>query len=241
MAFTECSAGTYNKQTGASDSSACSVCPPGTANPVPGSANLDPAEPACRPCLPGSYASAAGQGRCALCPAGSFSSGMGSTECSPCMDGYLCVEGASAPQPCPGGTHADQTVLAAVGFLSDLASECIVCVCEPNLNPPPSRAHSLDLSSGAGSNLPRVARTNLVLAARGHVLPCRQPNSNQLRGGHFQQCIPAAELCAVPARHVPDRDGRHGLLRLCTRLILSFRGGGSAAMHRGQLLNQHQQ
>ena len=42
-----------------------------------------------------------------------------------CAD--LCVKGSSAPQPCPGGTHADQSVLATVGHLSNLTSDCIIC------------------------------------------------------------------------------------------------------------------
>ena len=37
------------------------------------------------------------------------------------------MEGSSAPQPCPGGRHADQTVLATVGFLSNLTTDCKIC------------------------------------------------------------------------------------------------------------------
>ena len=45
------------------------------------------------------------------------------TDCTP---GYYCIEGSSAPQPCRGGTHANQTVLNISGFLSSL-DQCISC------------------------------------------------------------------------------------------------------------------
>ena len=38
----------------------------------------------------------------------------------------LCVEGSSAPQPCPSGYHANQTVLSTFGFLSTL-NDCVRC------------------------------------------------------------------------------------------------------------------
>ena len=78
-------------------------------------------------CLPGSYGPEAGRSTCLLCPAGKFTGNASNVWCQPCTRGYLCVEGASAPQPCPGGTHADQDVLANVGYLSDLNTECIEC------------------------------------------------------------------------------------------------------------------
>ena len=93
------------------------------ANPVPGSSDAN----ACRDCLPGSFSAAAGQGTCEQCPAGTFTPDSGSTACRTCTAGYLCVEGSSAPQPCPGGTHADQSILNAVGYLSNLTSDCVLC------------------------------------------------------------------------------------------------------------------
>ena len=39
----------------------------------------------------------------------------------------MCVEGASAPQLCRKGTHADSDVLLAVGYLSNLTRDCKVC------------------------------------------------------------------------------------------------------------------
>ena len=73
--------------------------------------------------MPVAYGAEVGQHVCDLCPAGKFTPDSGNTACRNCTEGYLCVEGSSAPQPCPGGTHADQSVLAAVGFLSNLATE----------------------------------------------------------------------------------------------------------------------
>ena len=78
-------------------------------------------------CLPGSFGAEAGRATCKLCAAGTFTPDSGNTACHNCKRGYLCVEGSSAPQPCPGGTHADQTVLATVGYLSNPTSDCVVC------------------------------------------------------------------------------------------------------------------
>ena len=63
---------------------------------------------------------------CDICAAGKYTETLGNTVCVDCKDGYLCVEGSSAPQPCPGGTYANQTVLSISGFLNSL-DECIVC------------------------------------------------------------------------------------------------------------------
>jgi len=122
LTFLPCPAGTYNPDMGASTNTSCLSCPAGTANPVPQST----AASACKACLPGSYAAQNGTSICDLCPAGTFTSMSGSTTCRPCTPGYLCIEGSSAPQPCPGGTHANQTVLNLTGYLGSL-SECIDC------------------------------------------------------------------------------------------------------------------
>ena len=77
-------------------------------------------------CLPGSFGATAGQATCDLCEKGKFTGTPGNTACGDCTRGYLCVEGSSAPQPCPGGRHANQTVLNISGFLGSL-DECIIC------------------------------------------------------------------------------------------------------------------
>ena len=102
----------------------CVVCPAGTA------CSVGTNEPA--PCLPGSYGDTAGKEKCDLCAAGKFTGTTRQTQCDDCTPGSLCVEGSSAPQPCPGGRHANQTVLypdggdTITGFLSSL-DQCVVC------------------------------------------------------------------------------------------------------------------
>ena len=118
-----CDAGKYFEGTGASSSSECNSCAAGKANPIPGSTSAS----VCVDCLPGLYSAHAGHATCHLCDAGKYTSTSANTACRNCTAGYLCVEGASAPQPCPGGTHADQAVLTAVGYLSNLTSDCKVC------------------------------------------------------------------------------------------------------------------
>ena len=96
----------------------CIVCPAGTACSVGTNEPLH--------CLPGSYGDVAEKEKCDLCPAGKYTGTSGNTACDDCTPGYLCVEGSSAPQPCRGGTHANQTVLNLTGFLSSL-DQCIIC------------------------------------------------------------------------------------------------------------------
>ena len=96
----------------------CIICPAGT------SCSVGSAEP--KLCLPGSFGATEEKESCELCPEGKFTSTLGNTECEDCTPGYLCIEGSSAPIPCRGGTHANQTVLQVVGYLSSL-SQCIIC------------------------------------------------------------------------------------------------------------------
>ena len=122
LVFHQCPVGHYNEERGASSLNQCTACAPGSANPVPGSANAT----ACIQCLPGSFTDSSGRGTCSLCAPGTYTPDSGSTACRNCTIGLLCTEGSSAPQPCPGGTHANQTALAAVGFLHSL-SDCVTC------------------------------------------------------------------------------------------------------------------
>ena len=69
---------------------------------------------------------AASTRRCSLCAPGSYTPDSGNTQCLICTAGYLCVEGSSSPQPCSGGTHANQSILATMGFLGSL-SDCVAC------------------------------------------------------------------------------------------------------------------
>jgi hypothetical protein len=123
MTFEQCPAGTFNPSPGATSNASCIGCPVGKASPIPGSSS----ETVCTACLPGSYAEVNGTAICSRCEPGKFTGSFGQTACEDCTPGYLCVEGSSAPQPCPGGTHANQTVLNMSGFLSSLEDECIIC------------------------------------------------------------------------------------------------------------------
>ena len=147
-AFTECPAGTYNPDRGSSSSDDCRACPTGKANPVLGSESED----VCTPCLPGAFANVPGKGACDLCLAGKYTGATGSTACDECTSGYLCVTGSSAPQPCPGGTHAKPSVLASVGFLSSL-EDCVVCP-EGTFCPVGSES-ATDCSAGTYNALPK--------------------------------------------------------------------------------------
>ena len=116
--FEQCPTGYYNPDVGATSNASCRACAPGTANPVPGSSSSD----VCRACLPGSHASEPGTAICALCEAGKWQGQANKTACEDCVRGRYCVEGASSPIPCPGGTHMDTT-------LSVMTSEddCVIC------------------------------------------------------------------------------------------------------------------
>jgi hypothetical protein len=75
----------------------------------------------------------------------------------------LCVEGSSAPQPCPGGTHANQTVLSIEGFLSSL-DQCVVCpagtACSVGTNKP------ADCLPGSYSGAARKEKCDLCPAGK---------------------------------------------------------------------------
>ena len=96
-----CPVGHYNPDVGSQGKSSCRQCEKGKFQPEPGQSE-------CVSCSPGTFSASKGQTTCELCPAGKFTDERGSTACHNCTSGYLCVEGSSAPQPCPGGTHAGE-------------------------------------------------------------------------------------------------------------------------------------
>ena len=63
------------------------------------------------------------QSACAPCEAGRFQNASGAVDCWECEPGHYCLPGASAPLPCPAGTHQDLTLT------SPMTSEgqCIEC------------------------------------------------------------------------------------------------------------------
>ena len=113
-----CPGGTFSNSSNLQSVAECAACPAGSACSV---GSLEPSS-----CLPGSFSATSGASTCDLCPEGKFTSTSGNTACDPCTSGYLCVKGASAPQPCGGGTHANQTVLNITGYLSSL-DDCVIC------------------------------------------------------------------------------------------------------------------
>lgn len=117
MAFTQCPAGTYNPETGASSNAACIACPVGTANPVPGS--VDPA--VCLLCLPGTLAAVEGTAVCQQCQAGQFQRQYGQTACEDCIPGFYCREGAAESTPCPAGHFGNATGLYSPGQCTPVA------------------------------------------------------------------------------------------------------------------------
>jgi hypothetical protein len=118
MTFQMCSTGTFNPRLGASNSSACIPCSAGKANPVPGSTSRS----ACIDCIPGSIAANHGTDVCQMCPAGTWQGGPGATACHSCAPGRYCVEGASTPIPCAGGTRSNASLAVMTS-----QSDCISC------------------------------------------------------------------------------------------------------------------
>jgi len=137
-----------------------------------------------------------GQDVCTLCEAGKFTGDAGNTACSNCTTGYLCLEGSSAPQPCPGGTHADQSVLATIGFLSNQTSDCVIC--------PPGTSCSV------GSNLPTECLPGTIapIAAQ-EVCDLCPAGQYQSEAGQTVclQCVPGFFCEAGAATPVPCRGG----------------------------------
>jgi hypothetical protein len=162
-------AGTYNPTAGASSSSACRQCPPGTASPVPGQSHVA----VCNDCLAGSIANASGTAVCALCSAGKYQDARGQTACQVCSTGQFCVEGSSAPQPCPAGTHGNMSL----PFMSS-KSECFVC--------PPGTSCSV------GTLQPAPCAPGSYTAMQ------RQSECMRCVGGEFQEQsgATACEVCA---------------------------------------------
>jgi hypothetical protein len=101
---TECPAGKYSTQTGATSASACLACPAGFFCPQGTSdyaANL---------CSAGYYCpEGSSTGTTIACSTGTYSAltGMKSqSECTVCPVGYYCLQGSNTPVACPAGTYS---------------------------------------------------------------------------------------------------------------------------------------
>ena len=59
---------------------------------------------------PGTFAANWGLAECTSCEAGTFQSHTNTTACEACPRFRVCPQAASAPLPCPGGTHLTRRV-----------------------------------------------------------------------------------------------------------------------------------
>ena len=110
-----CTPGTYSNKTGLSSQHDCTECPPGS------SCSTGSVLPT--PCAPGSIAPSGGSAECVACEGGSYRAEANGTACATCTTGSYCLPGASAPLPCPVGTHQDLALTTPMTS----ESQCIEC------------------------------------------------------------------------------------------------------------------
>ena len=164
-------------------------CQEGTVVPTPcpaGSASQAGAQSsaACESCAPGLYASANGTAVCTPCKGGTYSAHRGSSACEMCTPSYVCVEGSSAPAPCPGGTHANVSLPSLTSL-----DQCLVC--------------PAGTSCPVGSSTP-VSCTPGTFSAQSHSPACQPCTS-----GTFQSNTggTACKLCTT-SHYCPEGSGR---------------------------------
>ncbi|KAL3926142.1 MAG: hypothetical protein SGPRY_003439, partial [Prymnesium sp.] len=141
-----CEAGTFQDEEGTTTCKACaqgSFCPRGASVPLPcpegrfsSAINLTEGQECTEtdpgyfaptgsvkpiPCAPGTFAPTKRTARCEACEPGTYQNDTAATGCRTCPDGSYCMEGSSAPLPCPGGTT--QTP----GVTMTRADDCTVC------------------------------------------------------------------------------------------------------------------
>ena len=133
--FTPCPAGSYNGQTGSSNSTSCTPCPVGMYSPVPASSNIS----ACRPCAPGTYNPSTGATECIDCADGFYQSAEGATECAVCPAGWYsanvisceeCTLGDYCPLMSTVGLSCERVLPFGTTTGRRAASEAD-CVCKP--------------------------------------------------------------------------------------------------------------
>ena len=118
LAFTPCTAGRFNSNTGSRSSAECEACAPGWYNARVGSNSSHD----CRVCRPGTFSAQEGSDACTSCAAGSYQAASNATACEACDAGDFCPEGASlrlAPT-CAAGTFANASEI-------DGEPECFEC------------------------------------------------------------------------------------------------------------------
>ena len=109
-----CVEGSYSNATNLSSAAQCTSASAGFYTPTGSTEQIE--------CAAGTIAAVGGLGACTPCLAGSYQQLRGQTACVDCTPGRFCVEGASAPIPCPGGTHMNSSLLT---MTSD--TDCVVC------------------------------------------------------------------------------------------------------------------
>ena len=74
------------------------------------------------------YSDTEGAGSCSDCIEGTYQNAVGgaATACEVCRRGYYCEAGASAPLPCPGGTHTNATMIT-LGLPMTSVEQCVIC------------------------------------------------------------------------------------------------------------------
>ena len=107
-----CEEGSYSNANHLGDKAECAPCPAGSACST---GSIIPAA-----CSPGSVAPNAGSAKCSACAGGSYQAAEGKIACDACAAGSYCPQGASAVQPCRGGSYSSATNLSS-------ADECTAC------------------------------------------------------------------------------------------------------------------
>jgi hypothetical protein len=122
-----CPAGTFNSNTGAINSSSCTVCVSGRYCPLgsPNANNICPGGYFCKAgsmnfCFPG--ASGCDSSPPAACPNGTYTGTavglVDSSGCLQCPQGYFCGAGSAQPTPCPAGTYGAQPGISTIAGCS---------------------------------------------------------------------------------------------------------------------------
>ena len=194
----------------------CWSCPPGV------SCYGGSAQP--KLCAPGTSAAGSGTVECASCSEGSFQNGVGATACIGCTPGYFCAEGATAPLPCPGGTHQN-TTLAVMTSKED----CIICreglYCPVGTSSPAScapgtfNAQVSQATCGncvSGTYQDEAGGTACAICRRGHFcgsgastpIPCPSGVGTHAMAGCGMLAIRTREPLRPPVRHRYRRRSR---------------------------------
>ena len=152
-----CPVGTHQNRSLTSPMSSeaqCVECDAGTLCPV-GSANATE-------CSPGFSNPLRWQPTCRPCEAGRYQNASDALDCWACEPGHYCLQGASAPLPCPSGTHQDLTLTTPMTS----EAQCVGC--------------------GAGTFCPIGAETPTNCSAGIHAALAQQSECAKCNAGRYQ-------------------------------------------------------